>query len=198
MIKTRPWSHRAAANTVSARGLLEARAGQAVHVKGYNIDTAPNYGAAFSDEADRYSMLALLQGAPMAPEVPPDMDVGEFDSLVRYAGNFGALMTSEEFVGPSNVALTLGASRFSTGWIPCDFVAPGVWIVMCNISDASAPVMISLFTLAFDWVSMSPIQMAALYTTWGIDAVDATERHATLDINFNQSPGTLDLGAIVG
>lgn len=198
MIRTRTWSHRAAANTVSARGLLEARASQVVRVLGYKIDIMPIYGAAFSDDADRFAMSALLQAAPMAPTVPPDPNVGEFDTLVRYPGNFGALLVGEEIFGPTNVSVLLGSANHSSGWIPCDFECPGVWVVMCNVSDGSAPVMIALFTLAYDWVARSSEQVAALYTTWGIDSVDATERHATLDINFNQSPGVLDLGAIVG
>lgn len=198
MEQTRVWSHRAVTNTVTARVLLEARAGEVPLLKGYKMDLFVKAGSAFSNFDEDLFTFAVLQANPLAPQVPIDMVDAVLDGFLKHRGTFGFVGLALESSGPTNVSSWVMKPQETTGWIPMDEEVPGVWLVMSVISDGATPIPVVAITLKFDWVKRSALEVASLYTQFGIDPVDATERSATLDIDFNRTPGTERPLAVIG
>jgi len=176
---------------VLGRTILEARAGQVPFIHGYVIDMSFVTTTAFSTDADSLSGTVMLQGNPQAPTTPFNMNTDPYLALANFQGNIGVLSKYVELIRlPSSTTLLTHDFNYSSGYMPCDFAVPGVWVTGQHSTVGSvASRVVATISLLFDWVDRSPMQVAALYTSWGIDAVDAQEREATAagEIRFGQS-----------
>lgn len=198
MKQLRTWSQRLLNEDVIGRVLLEARANQVPHIFGYRIDVALAPAANWNDTGERMEVVVMLQANPLAPIAPMNMATESMDTLIKHRGNIGVLLSSWEPRGGTTVADFLVDGQLTTGWMPCDFPVPGLWMVGSTSSFGHTTPATVLFHVLFDWVSMSPLQVAALYTTYGIDAVDATEREVSGEIDFSQQPGDGSRPGIIG
>jgi len=191
----RVWAHTTLNGDVAGRVLLEARAGQVPFIYGYKLDVVPVTGTDFASGDDVNEGALYLQGNPKATQTPAIMGGSQFDALVKHRGNLGVLAFRWRVSGAP--VLDLGGSQ-SSGWMPCEFEVPGLWLVVQNFNVNATPLLIGMVHVLFDWVNRTSEQIAALYTQWGIDAVDATERQVTGEIDFARTPGDGDMGAIIG
>jgi len=190
MRQTRTFAMPAAEADVTGRVFLEARAGEAPFIHGYKMDMHVLVSATFGADGDAINNLFLLQGAPKAPVVPVIVGDTVFDGMVKHRGNIGALAYVSTILLNTAVGHINHEANVSSGWVPCGFEVPGLWgVLMSGIEVTDTPVTKGIVTVSFEWVSKSAQQMAALYTMWGIDAVDATEREATGEIDFSRGVG---------
>lgn len=197
MKQLRTWSQRLLNEDVIARVLLEARANQVPHIFGYRIDVALAPSSTWNNGGERLEIVAMLQANPLAPTVPLNMATEAMDAILKHRGNIGVLLSSWEPAGAADPARFVHG-QLTTGWMPCDFPVPGLWMVGSVSSfNHNTPATV-LYHVLFDWVGMSPLQVAALYTTYGIDAVDATEREVSGEIDFSKTPGDGARPGIIG
>lgn len=178
---------------VLGRVLLEARAGQVPFLSGYVIDLSFVTLDGFTGDNDSMSGTVMLQANPQAPTTPFNMNTDPWLALATYSGNIGVLSKYVElkrFAGGGEQDHESRNFNWSTGYIPCDFEVPGLWVTgQHSTVGAVGSRMVATIHLHFDWVNRTPIQIAALYTTYGIDPQDATEREATAagEIRFGQT-----------
>lgn len=182
---------------VIGRTLLEARAGQVPHVHGYMLDLVIPPFSDFTSAADALETYGLLLAAPRVETAVAGFNDPLFHA-VRKSKSTLALIAETYF----NVGTTGGthAFRTSTGWLPAGFDVPGLWVAGGNRPNATTVTSMVTYHVLFDWVSKSAEQVAALYTSYGIDSVDAEERQATplQDVNFNRGVSEGALPPLVG
>lgn len=182
-----------------ARYVLEARALQAPHILGYKMDLVARSTAGFNDKGDLLVLTASLLAAPRTTTAVPTPGDLLLDGLNKTRGLIGYLSYAKEIVGPTGASVVLDATQESSGWVPCDFMVPGLWIALSNSPVSNSATGMVTLTLLFDWVSLSAIALAALYTTYGIDSVDAAERQAgPFEVDFNRAMGEGALPPLVG
>lgn len=190
----RTYALRVAAQDVKGRVLLEARAGQVPFIHGYTIDMAITDIAGAGSDDDTFSPSVMLQANPQAPTTPFAINTNPWLALVNHQGNIAAFGKHVEFIvhnvgGSENQRGFIDLS-WSTGYVPVDLEVPGLWVVT-QLGDVGATggSLVATITLHFDWVPRSSLQIAALYTTYGIDSVDMEQREATAagEIRFGQT-----------
>ncbi len=192
MRQLRTYSQRVVAEDVIGRNILEARASQAIMLHGYKIDLTMVEGTTWTSVGERIELAIFLQANPLAPLSPTNHGTEALDTLVKHRGNIGVHLPRWSLRGEAGAA---EATRpfldcFSTtGWIPCEFLVPGLWMVGSSSAVGNVSASTALFHILFDWITMSPMQIAALYTTWGFDPVDATEKEASGEIDFSKAVG---------
>lgn len=197
MKQLKVWSQFFFSSDTVGRVLLEARAGQVVHIFGCKLDLHSPDSSDYQDKGDAVQVHSFLQAAPRAPLGSGGIafNTTTLDAYMRSRSILAYLGAAEALTGPTNIAVVNLKANYTTGWLPLDFEVPGLWMVGSQVNTATARAYTGIYTVLFDWVTRSPLQIAALYTSYGIDAVDATEREATGNINFNESPGS---GPLVG
>lgn len=195
MKQIKVWHQIGFTDDVVGRVLLEARAGQVPHIYGYHLAHINIGGSGFRDLGDMMEAHLTLLAAPRAPAVPIGLGTGDLDTYLNTRGVVGYLGTVFELIGPTNVSQSPIKMTDQGPWVPCDFEVPGLWLAMWDEGGSGVPPMEATITVLFDWVNRSPLQVAALYTSYGIDAVDATEREVTGQVDFNRVPG---IGGVTG
>lgn len=198
MKQMRVYTQRITATDVVGRVLLESRANQVVQLLGYSMTLNMALGSDFKDDADRTDNEMWLQAAPRAPVAPPNIGTESLDALNKHRGNIGYLSGYFALRGPTNAGVSFIHGSVATGWIPCDFEVPGLWMVASSSTFNTSAIGTAVYHLLFDWVNRTPLQVAALYTTYGMDAVDATEREISGEINFALQPGDGAIPPIIG
>ena len=182
---------------VMGRVLLEARASQAVMVHGYKLDLLYHPDSAFDDDNDRAGCRVTLQTHPHAPTTPSPIASDASHALAKHQGNIGLVEANFQILGGVSTGHTTDM-RATSGWIPdIDMLVPGLWMVIEQFLTNTGGSVVGQLTLLFDWVTQSPIQMAALYTTFGFDT-DRVDREAVGEIDFSRGLGDGNLPSIVG
>lgn len=189
MKQIKVWTQFGFRQDVVGRVLLEARAGQVIHLFGYRLGLANARDAAFASIGDNSEAQLSLHAAPRAPLNPPGLGTASRDSFYKSRSVLGLYTRAIAVDGASNVGTRTGLNAEEQDWTPCDFMIPGLWMVLVNNQSINVTGMDAQVTALFDWVGMSPQGIAALYTSYGIDSVDATEREAVGNIDFNVGPG---------
>lgn len=193
MKQLKVFSFRVDDGDVMGRVLLEARAGQVPFIFGYVMDLSFVTMAAFDTSQDSLSGVVMLQANPQASTTPFNMNTDPHLALANFAGNIGVLAKYVELskqTGGGEALRNTYAFNFTTGYVPCGFEVPGLWVTGAhNTVGAVASRIVATIHLHFDWLTRTSQQIAALYTTYGIDSVDAQEREATAagEIRFGQS-----------
>lgn len=205
MKQLRTYAFRVDDADVLGRSVLEARAGEVPFIHGYTIDMSFVTLSLFGENGDQMSGTVMLQANPQAPTTPFNMNTDPWLALANYRGNIGVLSKFVEIekigVPTSEAILQDHNYNWTTGYMPCDFEVPGLWVTGQHSTVGSvASRMVATIHVHFEWVTRTPIQVAALYTTYGIDPQDATEREATAagEIRFGQTlAGEHDKPAII-
>lgn len=180
------------------RVVLEARAGQVPHIYGYRMDLVSRTNTGFADGGDQLTLVAALLAVPRWTSAVPIIGDSTLDGLSRMRGLIGLLAARKHLIGVTANGPTFDDWFVTTGWMPCDFPVPGVWVGLQNSPVDSTPTGMLVLHLLFDWVNSSPLATAALYTGFGIDAVDAVERQATGEVDFNRMISEGSLPPLVG
>lgn len=189
MKQIKVWTQFGFSQDVVGRVLLEARAGQAIHLFGYRLGLANARDVDFGEPGDNTEGHLSIHAAPRAPLSPLGLGVASRDSFMRSRSVLGYYLRAKAIGGPMAAGVHEQLNAEEQDWTPCDFLIPGLWMVLWNNQSTSVTGMDGTVTALFDWVSMSPLQIAALYTTYGMDAVDSTEREVVGNIDFNRGPG---------
>ncbi len=204
MKQLRPYAFRVDEGDVLARTLLEARAGQVPFIHGYTVDMSFVTLGGYFDNQDELSGAVMLQANPQSPTTPFNMNTDPWLALVNHQGNIGGIAKQVSILrnsGGGEAFITAHNYNWSTGYMPCGFEVPGLWVVGQHSAIGSPDTrLVATVTLHFDWVNRTSIEIAALYTTYGIDSVDATEREATSagEIRFGQTvAGEHDLPTLI-
>jgi len=194
MRQVRTYALRVDAQDVKARSLLEARAGQVPFLHGYNIDMSFVTMDGLDTANDIISASVFLQANPQAPTTPFAINTDPWLALVNHQGNIAVMGRQVEnlsiIAGGGEAQFKMVDFNFSTGYTPLEFEVPGLWVVAQGGDvGATASRAVITVTLHFDWVNRSAMEVAALYTTYGIDPVDFAEREATAagQIRFGQT-----------
>lgn len=192
MKQMRVFSQRILSDDVIGRVLLETRANQSIMLHGYRMELMTPLGTAFETTGDRIDIAAVLQAAPQAPLAVQSLGTESLDAILKSRGTIGFVNAYYAARGFGGSGSFIDPGIKTTGWTPCDFEVPALFLVgwagtVGSIVAASTVVV----HLLFDWVTHSPLEIAALYTTYGMDAVDATEREssATGEIDFTKATG---------
>lgn len=193
----RTFSQRTQSGDVSGRNILEARANQVIRLEGYRIDHVLTPPSDYTAGADTMVPISFLQVRPQASLTILSPGTERLDAFAKHPGNVGSLMTSWRIQG-STASFTQDKYKDSTGWMPCGFEVVGLWGVTYAGQNAATPVFTTVYTILFDWVSRSPLQVAALYTSYGFDPVDATEREVVGEIDFSMQMGDGEKNNLVG
>lgn len=190
MRQRRTYAYRVDEGDVMARSLLEARAFQVPFIHGYTIDMTFVSAGAFNTNGDQMSGTIEIQANPQSPTTAFNMNTDPWLALANFRGNIGLLSRYVELEGGTTQEALHMNFNWSTGYIPCGFEVPGLWTVGQHSTVGSlGSRMVAVIGLDFDWLTRSSLEIAALYTTYGIDAVDAQEREATAagEIRFGQT-----------
>lgn len=202
MKQIRTWSHVCPTDQVTARFILENRAGQVVRLFGYKIDSVFPAAGDFTDKGDQTGGVQFLQCNPLAPAATMPVNSEITTGLVRHKGNVGALYHQRSIEGPTNVSVASILHHHTSGWVPLGeegILYPGLWYVASVESVVSSGVGVGMVTLLFDWVTQTPVQVAALHTMYGIDSVDFADRIQGTDIDFTRMMGdAVSRGIVVG
>ena len=180
------------------RYVVEARAQQAIRLFGYRMDLTTRPSADFDSLDDEVQLSTSLLAAPRGTSAVPQIGEPTLDAVNRTRALLGYLHGRVAILGPTNAGVTTLMPFWTTGWTPCDFLVPGIWITCGNIPVNSTPTGMLTLSLLLDWETVGAIALAALYTTYGIDSVDATERQAAGEVDFNRAIGEGALPPIVG
>ena len=189
MKQLKTWSQFGFRADVVGRVLLEARANQVPFLHGYRLGLANAKDAGFGDPGDNTEGHLFLLGAPRAPLSFTGLGTAGIDSFMNTRGIVGYYRRAMASYGiQANGPTNIPNSGYQD-WTPCGFPVPGLWMVLANEQSVGVAAMDAVVTVLFDWISSSPLETAALYTSYGIDAVDATEREISGEIDFNRAPG---------
>ena len=180
------------------RYVVEARAQQAVRLHGYKMDLIYRTSADYQDQGDDLQLTSSLLAAPRTTNAVPGIGDTTLDALNRTRALVGYLHARWEIGGNGATGQIHEAPFVTTGWMPCDFLVPGLWITCGNIPVANTAVGMLTLHILMDWETVGAISLAALYTTYGIDSVDSTERQAVGEVDFNRAIGEGALPPLVG
>ena len=197
MRQMKVWSQFLFNSDTVGRVLLEARAGQVPHIYGYRLELHAEDTADYEDSSDAVQVQLWLQAAPRAPLVSGGVafSTTTLDAYMNNRSIIGYLGAAQGISGIANASGGHLPAGPMTPWMPCDFDVPGLWLVGSQVNTGNTRVFTSVIHVLFEWVDRSPTQVAALYTSYGIDAVDSQEKEAVGNINFNLTTGG---GPLVG
>lgn len=199
MKQLRTWTQRVIANEVTARYILEARASQVILLHGFRITLHQGLQTDFAAAGDAIDLHGLIQARPRALVTEQGADTTALDAFLRDRATLGWVHARTAIRASVTEAVALVAGNPAPGWTPCDFEVPGLWMVAWSVSINNVTISTFQVELLFDWVTRTPMQVAALYTSYGFDPVDATEKPAVSDrIDFTQGMGTGPLPALIG
>lgn len=180
------------------RYVLEARAQQAIKLLGYRMDLTFKGATDFNDSEDELTLSASLLAAPRGTTGVPIIGDALLDGLNRTRSLQGFLTGTWNMVGIANASGGVVDPMVTTGWTPCDFLVPGLWITCSNSPINTTSVGMLTLTILMDWETIGATALAALYTTYGIDSVDSTERQAVGEVDFNRAIGEGAIPPIIG
>lgn len=190
MKQIRVFTQRITAGDVIGRSILEARASQVLLLHGFRMELHMPLQSDFASDGDSIDLHALLMAYPRAPLVGQGGDTEALDAFVKRVGTLGWVHQRMAIRAPATEGVIISTGVPNPGWTPCEFEVPGLWMAGWNLANNNSGIGTVSITINFDWVSRTPIQVAALYTTWGFDAVDMTEREdPTGEIDFTKAVG---------